>query len=59
MAPPAVNRQGVGFIGLGAMGSGMAAHLVKAGFRVCGYDVSCRLLCLKLRSCPVSSGKSL
>ncbi|GBG79670.1 hypothetical protein CBR_g29818 [Chara braunii] len=29
----------VGFIGLGAMGSGMAATLVGKGFKVCGYDV--------------------
>lgn len=32
----------VGFIGLGAMGLGMANSLVKAGFHVCGYDVSPR-----------------
>ncbi|MGE0719083.1 MAG: L-threonate dehydrogenase [Alphaproteobacteria bacterium] len=30
---------GIGFIGLGAMGAGMAANLVKAGFAVAGYDV--------------------
>eukprot|EP00951_Prasinocladus_malaysianus_P014814 scaffold112990_cov32-Prasinocladus_malaysianus.AAC.1 len=29
----------VGFIGLGAMGSGMARVLVGAGFQVKGYDV--------------------
>jgi 3-hydroxyisobutyrate dehydrogenase-like beta-hydroxyacid dehydrogenase len=29
----------VGFVGLGAMGIGMAASLVKKGFNVCGYDV--------------------
>jgi 3-hydroxyisobutyrate dehydrogenase-like beta-hydroxyacid dehydrogenase len=29
----------VGFIGLGAMGIGMATSLVKAGFPVCGYDI--------------------
>jgi NAD binding domain of 6-phosphogluconate dehydrogenase len=29
----------VGFIGLGAMGIGMATSLVKAGYHVCGYDV--------------------
>lgn len=29
----------IGFIGLGAMGVGMATSLVKAGFHVCGYDV--------------------
>lgn len=34
------SRQTVGFIGLGAMGRGMAATLVRAGFRVQGYDVS-------------------
>ncbi|KAG7597460.1 3-hydroxyisobutyrate dehydrogenase NAD-binding domain [Arabidopsis suecica] len=32
-----VNR--VGFIGLGAMGFGMAAHLLKSNFSVRGYDV--------------------
>ena len=30
----------VGFIGLGKMGSGMAANLVKAGFAVRGFDVN-------------------
>jgi L-threonate 2-dehydrogenase len=30
----------VGFVGLGAMGQGMAGALVRAGFRVQGYDVS-------------------
>lgn len=34
----------IGFIGLGAMGLGMATSLVKAGFRVSGYDVSPRLV---------------
>ena len=29
----------VGFVGLGAMGVGMATSLVKAGFNVSGYDV--------------------
>ena len=29
----------VGFIGLGAMGFGMASHLVKSGFSVTGFDV--------------------
>lgn len=29
----------IGFIGLGAMGFGMAKTLVNAGFSVCGYDV--------------------
>jgi 3-hydroxyisobutyrate dehydrogenase len=32
--------QVVGFIGLGAMGRGMASTLVKAGFRVKGYDIN-------------------
>lgn len=32
-----VNR--IGFIGLGAMGFGMATHLVKSNFCVIGYDV--------------------
>lgn len=30
----------IGFIGLGAMGFGMAAHLLKSGFTVVAYDVS-------------------
>ena len=30
----------VGFIGLGAMGSPMSRHLLEAGWRVVGYDVS-------------------
>jgi 3-hydroxyisobutyrate dehydrogenase-like beta-hydroxyacid dehydrogenase len=29
----------VGFVGLGAMGIGMAASLLKAGFEVSGYDI--------------------
>ncbi|KAG9148435.1 hypothetical protein Leryth_016916, partial [Lithospermum erythrorhizon] len=29
----------IGFIGLGAMGFGMATHLLKSGFSVIGYDV--------------------
>lgn len=29
----------IGFVGLGAMGQGMAASLVRSGFRVHGYDV--------------------
>ena len=32
--------QVVGFVGLGAMGMGMARTLVKAGFRVQGYDIN-------------------
>lgn len=35
----------VGFIGLGAMGFGMATHLLKSNFVVTGYDVSSQLLC--------------
>lgn len=45
MAPPGGDRV-VAFIGLGAMGSGMAAHLVKEGFAVCGFDVSSIALAL-------------
>ena len=30
----------IGFIGLGAMGGGMAGHLVRSGYAVTGYDVS-------------------
>jgi 3-hydroxyisobutyrate dehydrogenase-like beta-hydroxyacid dehydrogenase len=33
------NISKVGFVGLGAMGVGMATSLVKAGFNVCGFDV--------------------
>ncbi|CAI5510625.1 unnamed protein product [Closterium sp. Naga37s-1] len=33
------NERAVGFVGLGAMGGGMAAALVKQGFAVKGYDV--------------------
>lgn len=29
----------VAFVGLGAMGFGMAAHLVKTGYKVVGFDV--------------------
>lgn len=36
----------VGFIGLGAMGFGMASHLLKSNFIVTGYDVSSQLLSL-------------
>ena len=31
----------IGFIGLGAMGFGMASHLLRSGFYVVAYDVSC------------------
>lgn len=33
----------IGFIGLGAMGFGMATHLLKSNFTVLGYDVSVQL----------------
>lgn len=33
----------VAFLGLGAMGLGMATSLLRAGFRVQGYDVSTTL----------------
>lgn len=29
----------IGFVGLGAMGFGMATHLVKQGYKVKGYDI--------------------
>ena len=29
----------IAFVGLGAMGFGMASHLVKVGYRVMGFDV--------------------
>ncbi|CAN5807619.1 NAD(P)-binding domain-containing protein [soil metagenome] len=34
------NQPNIGFIGLGAMGLGMARHLVSSGFAVRGYDVN-------------------
>ena len=34
-----MDKKRIGFIGLGAMGAGMAASLVKAGFPVTGFDV--------------------
>lgn len=39
-----MKKQSVGMLGLGIMGSAMAANLVKAGFRVVGYDpvAACR-----------------
>jgi putative dehydrogenase len=33
------SKQIIGFIGLGAMGAGMAANLVRAGFAVTGFDL--------------------
>ena len=32
-------KEQIGFLGLGAMGFGMAANLVKSGYQVKGYDV--------------------
>ena len=32
-------QQTVGMIGLGIMGSAMSANLMRAGFRVAGFDV--------------------
>ena len=40
MAEPLELAGPVGFIGLGIMGSAMSAHLLGAGHRVIGYDVS-------------------
>jgi len=39
-----MKKRSVGMLGLGIMGSAMAANLMKAGFRVVGYDpvVACR-----------------
>lgn len=37
---PDTKQQRIGFIGLGAMGAGMAANLLKAGFRVRGFDIN-------------------
>lgn len=37
---PTTNQQRIGFIGLGAMGAGMAANLLKAGFPVSGVDIN-------------------
>ena len=39
-ADPNAPKPSVGFIGLGAMGGGMAINLVKKGFHVTGFDVS-------------------
>jgi putative dehydrogenase len=39
LGPSMQPTQRVGFIGLGAMGAGMAASLVRAGFAVTGYDL--------------------
>ena len=37
-----MKQQTVGMIGLGIMGSAMSANLVRAGFRVAGFDVAPR-----------------
>lgn len=42
-----VNR--IGFIGLGAMGFGMARHLLESSFCVLGYDVSLHLKYMSLQ----------
>ena len=34
------SRQTIGFIGLGAMGLGMASRAVRAGFKVIGFDIN-------------------
>lgn len=34
-----MGKPAIGFVGLGAMGFGMATHLVKQGYQVQGYDV--------------------
>lgn len=34
-----MNKMRIGFIGLGAMGAGMAANLIRAGFEVRGFDL--------------------
>lgn len=34
-----MSKPSVGFVGLGAMGFGMATHLVKEGYPVHGFDV--------------------
>lgn len=34
-----MSKPAVGFVGLGAMGFGMATHLVKEGYPVSGFDV--------------------
>jgi len=38
----AMAQQTVGMVGLGIMGSAMSANLVRAGFRVIGYDIAPR-----------------
>jgi len=35
---PAQNSKPIGFVGLGIMGSAMSSNMVKAGFKVCGFD---------------------
>lgn len=34
-----MSKSSIGFVGLGAMGFGMATHLVKEGYPVHGFDV--------------------
>ena len=38
-APPSAKRRTVGVIGLGIVGSAIAANLIKTGFEVLGYDI--------------------
>jgi len=38
-SPLSPDRTRIGFVGIGNMGTPMAGHLVKAGWRVCVYDV--------------------
>lgn len=39
-----MSKKTVGFIGLGAMGRGVAANLIKAGYPVVGYDINAKAL---------------
>ena len=38
-----MNRNNIGFVGLGAMGSAMAPLIVKAGYKVLGYDTHSKI----------------
>lgn len=50
--------QKVGFVGLGAMGGGMALALHKEGFDVCGFDVSLLLPSRPETPLPLTVGSS-
>ena len=39
-----MESKAIGMIGLGIMGSAMSANLIRAGFKLCGYDVLARRL---------------